>query len=265
MTRDHLSAFFASFPLAPSPRLTLSPAPAAPPPPDRQTLQKFFHAIKGHIDRAEAERQEVDREHATRFNVVGLIDPDENELSDLIGLLLDPRGSHGQGDAFLRVLFEQLGVAPALTRTAEAVVRREVATYAIRRHRRRIDILVEAGVLLAIENKVDSDEQPGQVKDYLDHLARCTRGAGRPYMLVYLTPAGLVPGSLTPEERALARSADVFRCWSYQHEVTEWLRACRYVCRAPKIGFLLDDLIRYVQRTLRRDAPPNLIGRDDGR
>src|SRR4051794_32824876 len=70
----------------------------------------FFDAAAKVIKEAEIQESERNRTEARRFNVFSLIKPDENRLSDILADLLDPDGPHGQGNLFLRLLLEQLGI-----------------------------------------------------------------------------------------------------------------------------------------------------------
>lgn len=218
--------------------------------------QQFFSAISIPIARAEERQRELDRKEATRFNVFDLIEPDENRLSDILKDLLDPKGNHGQGDLFLRLLLEKLGFGSNLQRTAEATVYREAPTYAIFNQRRRIDIVVETGVLLGIENKMDSPEQEKQVKDYLEHLACCASASRQPHVLIYLTPDRHLPVSLTTAEIQTAQAERRLRCWSYQHELREWLVDCRQQCQAQKIQYFVGDFLTYIATVLKREMQP---------
>jgi hypothetical protein len=65
------------------------------------------------VENVEGQQRRLDRKQATGFNVFDFIDPDENKLSDVLAWLLDPKGSHGQGDVFLPQLFEHLGFGVA--------------------------------------------------------------------------------------------------------------------------------------------------------
>ena len=136
-------------------------------------LPDFFFSIRSRVEIAEEKQRQLDRKKATRFKLFRLFQPDENKLSDILRDLLDPNGDHGQGDLFLALLFEQLGI-PADAKLMKGVkVHREVRTYRILNYRRRMDVLIEAGMSkVAIENKIDSNDQPGQIKDYLEHLRR---------------------------------------------------------------------------------------------
>ena len=71
-------------------------------------LEQFFTTVDQLVDVAEKQQRRLDKRLATGFNVFRLIEPDENKLSDILRDLLDPKGTHGQGDLFLRLLFEKL-------------------------------------------------------------------------------------------------------------------------------------------------------------
>lgn len=194
----------------------------------------------------------MDKRHATGFNVFDLIEPDENKLSDILACLLDPKGNHGQGDLFLRLLFKQVGLGSDAKLTKNGKVQREAPTHGILKYRRRMDVLVEAGALLAIENKVDSLEQPEQVKDYLAHLDKCTRGGQVQSTLIYLTPDGRSPQSLDPVALRQQQLNGRLHCWSYHNELRAWLEECRERCEARRIGDFISDFVAYIESVLER-------------
>jgi len=248
VTEQQLRQFFAGI----SPHLKL--ADSQPYCPTADELSQFISTIGKRIDQVEKEQQELDRLEATRFNVFDLIEPDENKLSDVLQILLDPKGSHGQGDLFLKLLLSKIGFGAHELCTTDARIRREVPTDAIANRRRRIDLLIEAGVLVAIENKVDAGEQVDQVKDYLDHLAKCTTVKQQPYMLIYLTPDRRLPESVCTTSAGAVGTNGRLCCWSYQSELLTWLELCREKCRAEKIRYLLADFAAYIKTVLRRDT-----------
>jgi hypothetical protein len=250
-TAQQLRQFFAGI----SPHLKL--AASRPYCPTAEELGRFIGAIGERIAQVEKEQRELDRLEATRFNVFDLIEPDENKLSDVLQILLDPKGSHGQGDLFLKLLLAQFHFDPKSLDTSAATVRREVSTHALKNYRRRIDLLIEAGVLVAIENKVDSGEQVGQVKDYLDHLGNCTAAKQQPYMLIYLTPDGRSAESVCNISATATGQNGRLCCWSYQRELFDWLETCREKCKADKIRHFLADFITYIQTVLKREMTLN--------
>jgi hypothetical protein len=215
-------------------------------------LKDFFASIRNRVEHAKAQQRRIDKQRATGFNVFHLIEPDENKLSDILADLLHPEGGHGQGDLFLRLLFKQLGLGSHVKLTKGATVQREAPTHGILKYRRRMDVFVEAGALVVIENKVDSLEQVDQVKDYLDHLQQCAQG--RQIRLIYLTPDGRSPESLHPTVFDQEQSIGRLCCWSYQGQLHTWLESCRRACEAQKISHFLSDFIVYIESVLRRGA-----------
>ncbi len=217
---------------------------------DRTSLQRFFFDVSYRVDLAERLQCQLDGRLATRFNVFDLIEPDENKLSDILAELLNPKGTHGQGDLFLRLFFEQLGLGsdPEL-RTDDATVQREAPMRGTWKENRRMDVFIHAaGVSLAIENKVDSGEQPEQVRDYLEHLRECPRGT-----VIYLTPERRPPGWLSDSDLEKYQRSKRLQCWSYQEDVSKWLTACRQGCEAQRIRDFLSDFIAYIESDLNRE------------
>jgi hypothetical protein len=217
-------------------------------------VEKFFSEIDLKV---EPQQRRRDRQLATRFNVFHFLQPDENKLSDVLAWMLDPKGSHGQGGLFLRLLFgmvfKQVHLGTDTTLTMVAKVQREAPTFGIDKYRRRMDVLVEAGAWLVIENKVDSLEQHEQVKDYLKYLQRCTQLGAIRSTLIYLTPNGRSPQSLLPGILKKHEENGRLHCWSYQSEVRRWLEDCLAITKAQKIKIFLTDFIGYVESVLKRE------------
>ena len=220
----------------------------------KSELEDFFATVSHKVELAEVQQRNLDKIQATGFNVFDLIEPDENKLSDIIADLLDPKGGHGQGDLFIRLLFKQLGLEPDAKLTENARVQREAPTYGIMKYRRRIDVLIEAGAWVAIENKVDSGEQTDQVKDYLEHLKHCTLGRPVQSALIYLTRNGNPPESVPLLSRKKYEENGKLFCWSYQRELRTWLESCRADCKAEKICHFLSDFISYIESSMKRDT-----------
>jgi hypothetical protein len=228
----------------------------------RRALQPFFKQVGKLLSRAEVEQLDLDRKLATRFNVFSLIDPDENTLSKIVADLLEPDGDHGQGPLFLNLFLARLGIDPATRPSEVATIRREASTHTIENFRRRMDVLIEAGTLVAIENKVDAQEQENQVTDYLDHLERMG-GSTRRAILIYLTPNGRAPQSVSREREQRLQASGALRCWSYQTELRAWLEQCCQQCQANRIRDFLTDFIRYIQSSMRRNPESQTEGDPD--
>jgi hypothetical protein len=221
------------------------------PKPTQSELERFASTIARKIELATAQEFKINKIQATRFNVFDLIEPDENKLSDILAGLLDPHGDHGQGDLFLKLFLEQLDLAFDSKITKNATVQREALTHGIPRYRRRVDILVNAGVLIAIENKVEAPEQQDQVGDYLEHLYYCTRGCPRQLKFIYLTRNHRLPKSLSPLFLRMQQKNKGLETWSYDAELRKWLETCREKCEAQKICNFLADFISYIESSMK--------------
>jgi len=215
-------------------------------------LQQFFADIGYRLELAEMTQRRIDQKLASGFTVFSLIEPDENKLSDIFAWLLDSNESHGQGPLFVELLFEKIGLSATFS-VQHATVQREAPTDQILKYRRRIDVLVEAGALVAIENKLDALEQDEQIKDYLEHLRQCVRRRSEPCVLLYLTPNGRRPKSLDSSLVAKYEAQGLLHCWSYQVQFRDWLEASRRACEAEKIRHFLADFLDYIDTTLKRE------------
>lgn len=225
-------------------------------------VEQFFSEMGRQVERAQTQQSEIDRKRATGFNVFDFIQPNENKLSFVLAWLLDPQESHGQGDLFLRLLFNHLNLSPEAKHTVGAKVHREAPTFGIEKYRRRMDVLVEASAWVAIENKVDSVEQPGQAKDILEHLHRCTGRGATKSALIYLTPNGRKPTSLNAVALRRHEESGRLKCWNYHDELRSWLNDCLRDCEAQKIRDFLTYFLGYIESKLKRESE-NQQGKDE--
>ena len=74
---------------------------------DQDHYGRFFTALGARMEGARAVERELDRLLARRFNALDYLRTDELGLSRIVGDLLDPGGTHGQGTGFL-ARFEDL-------------------------------------------------------------------------------------------------------------------------------------------------------------
>lgn len=198
--------------------------------------------------RARMERHYRER-LAPTFTPFQFLDTGENGLSRVIAWLLDPFGSHGQGDRFLSSFLASVSVDWPAPSVARAKVRNE-APFTRGSQTRRLDVLVTSGrYALAIENKLTAIDQPGQVSDYLSHLAA---NYGQNALLIYLTQEDeRVPSEESVERRLKSKAEREGRllCRSYS-QLMDWLLACRAACQAPSVVTFIDGMLLHVRRTV---------------
>ncbi len=99
-----------------------------------------------------------------------IIQPDENKISDVIKLLLEPNGVHGQGALFLKIFLKKLEEFTdknIFIDFSKVKIEREKTTDLLKDNQnRRIDLLKKSNnYVIGIENKPWAGEQENQLKD----------------------------------------------------------------------------------------------------
>lgn len=154
----------------------------------------------------------------TRFNIFHILGVShyENTHSTILAELLNPEGTHGLHNSFLKLFLDINQIEGFDSRNA--LVRTEVAVSEYG----RIDILIESSNwAVIIENKFYAKDQPEQLKRYNEY-AIGKYGVGN-YMILYLTPDGRYASDDS------GRGVD-YRCISYKKTIIEWLGQCVRDC-----------------------------------
>ena len=220
-------------------------------------LQGFFTSLGPAVLIAQRAQDELDRRVATRFSLFDFFHERETDLSRVLGGLLDPDGTHGQGETFLRLFFDEVrevldcevhGLFPAGTlRDSRVCLEHHTDT------RRSIDIVVRVrgDTWVGIENKPWAGEQPDQVSDYLKYLRTRARPETCPdAWLVYLSGNGKRPETLPDDPD------DQMRCPTLPYRGAErgapslenWVEKCRTECEAERVRWFLTDLLEYIRK-----------------
>jgi hypothetical protein len=214
-----------------------------------QRVKRYIASLRTHLERAREQIRQHNLHHADAFTVFDYIEPDENCLSDILADLLNPRGPHGQGDCFLQLFMRTMGV-PLPCDSQRVTITREERTRFLPNPLRRIDVLLDFDTFgIGIENKPWAEEQPDQVKDYLDHLRR---RYGEAFLLVYLSGDGSAPPSVPFVELVRLKERKQFRLVAYPIELCLWVDDCVKNCQAEKVRWFLRDLASYLRRWFSR-------------
>ena len=197
-----------------------------------RSTQALLESVEARLETIHQDR-ELRRLRGENFNVFRVLHMEGNEdklHSRFIAELLNPRGSHGQGDAFLRFLLEQLGdlvwrdesrriAAKEWIKTENATVEREKLIDKVTIVKEdpesstggRIDLFLTDGEHhLSIENKIWSGEGEVQVTRY------CNYQLDRNFVL-FLTPQGDKADTAKKNYRPI----------SYSEHILPWLESCR--------------------------------------
>jgi hypothetical protein len=195
------------------------------------------------INRAHAEAKKLYLDRlAPDFRVFDFIEPDEMRLSKILAWLLDPRGTHGQGGKFLRLLFDAIEVKSETDECNRAKIQTELSI-----DNGRLDIVVNmVNFRLIIENKPWAVDQQRQIQRYFEHLEQNDRSD---YAIIYLTPKGTTPSiiSISDEERKLRITNKQLHIWAYETKVIDWLTQCRIECRSDRVSMFIDEISSYIR------------------
>lgn len=223
----------------------------------KQEVTRFFEGGKQGFNALRPVVIELDRHLARKFNFfnsIGFFDSisqkREDRLSDVFEYLLDPDGSHGQRDLFLREFLEDVDVEWLReSNWSFSGIAREVYTTRIKNWQRKIDIEIvfkinDVLAAIAIENKpwVESTDETGQLRDYAQHLQRMYEGS---FKLIYLTPCGGNPSenSICRAKREKLVKAGKFANASIQDWVSDkgWLKRAEDGVKAERVRWFVSD------------------------
>lgn len=177
------------------------------------------------------------------FNVFRILKLDTNETrthSAFIAELLNPNGSHGFGDVFLRLFvreFKVLGFSGPGPFQAKVIVEEYLGPISPDFERGgQIDIVIKAKGQreIVIENKIYAQDQPKQLIRYKNHYPESH--------LFYLTLDGTEPTD--KETRDRLKPIEDYTPVSYKGEVLNWLKSCRK--EATEHSLLRETITQYI-------------------
>jgi hypothetical protein len=216
---------------------------------EEKTIQNFFEDLKFRLVIYDDARAQTDMYLASRFNVFDYLEPNENLLSDMIADLLDPKGKHGQKDAFLQVFLKQVGKQEFLSSFKS--VNREFFTS----NERRIDIVLDfENFGIGIENKPFAQEQVEQVGDYVDFLNKRYKGN---FLMIYLSHDGLKPKSIDVKTREEFENNGKFDVWTFRTHLIAFIEASIKETQADKVRHFLRDFHQYVVNNFQNIEQPD--------
>ena len=218
-------------------------------------IQRFFQEVAS-ICALGQEQQEERNRKGENYNLFSILSIERYELkhSALIANLLDPKGSHGCGDAFLRAFFE-IALKDLAYPFEDCTLPHSYTEYYTGPISGdtggRIDILVKSSHYgLIIENKIYAGDQDKQLTRY-DNYGKKTFGADG-YLLVYLTLYGC---DASKESTATKSAEEVgYLRLSYAEDILRWLEQCvRLADNKPLVRESLNQYIRTIKQLTYQD------------
>ena len=177
---------------------------------------------------------------APNFNVFRVLRLERKELithSPFLANLLNPAGTHAQGDLFLRLFIERLvqkqARLPASIAGGRWFVRQEQVTDS-----GNLDIHLWSHPLrcqIVIENKIGAADQDDQLPRYWNHM-QTQRGQFDFQQLVYLTPQPRVPA-------VTGKPLPPYINLTYRDDICALLRAALAVIHSPRLQSSLEQYL----------------------
>ena len=239
-------------------------------------LTNFFASLRPAVDIATRAQAELDRIAATRFSVFGYFRERETDLSRIFADLLDPSGSHGQGDSFLRLFVAELTRQENGWPNKLGGVLPNVSLDGCKTHlefwtgkgggsdekKGRIDIVLEIPYeefWIGIENKPWAGDQKGQISHYLDTLRKKSRKKNA--RMLYLSGDGTEPSEDAWEgsddkkrDRSLCLTIPYRQNSDERLSLENWLQQCWEQCEAERVRWFLKDLLEYIKSQFENSA-----------
>lgn len=228
-------------------------------------MESKFENILMHVRRIKNEFNEEDLISGERFNIFEILGISANELSHsrMLADFLNVKGTHGQGDIYLKLFIEQLNNLPAENQFHEDSPHLKVienfktnqSKVCIEKHvgnidyeqgtGGRIDILLTDGQeFIIIENKIYAADQSQQLLRYKNfQLTKDT-----PILYLTLDGSDASIQSKSNNQESLNEKIDYIRI-SYRFFIKEWIETCiHHSEQHPSICEILKQYLNVIKK-----------------
>jgi hypothetical protein len=194
----------------------------------KNLLNQVKQIIKSH--------KECANKQGESFNIFKILRMERKEVethSRFIYELLNLKGSHGQGDIFLKS-FAKIVLGSEVSDTAIDPQREDLTS-----ENRRIDFTLETSEnVIGIEMKIDAGDQSHQLYDYQQELQRRAK-KGQGTRLFYLTLDGIDAS----KDSLGGLAQDSYERISFKGEILKWIEDC--IKQSAEKSVLREALIQY--------------------
>lgn len=159
-----------------------------------------------------------------KFNIFSIMSMETNERythSAIIGELLNPKGSHGQGSIFLKLFFDEIECLKSINEfnfeNARITSEKYLGVVDIERKTGGfIDLIIEDNKhTIIIENKIYAPDQAAQLERYKNHYKSA--------VLLYLNLLGDEPSD---DSKGTLKINEDFHLITYKNHIKNWLEKC---------------------------------------
>lgn len=172
------------------------------------------------------------------FNIFRIMDISTNEVKicQLIYELLNPYGSHYQGNIYLKLFVEHVLKIDNFNYTGARVFREYLTS-----QNRRIDLVIEnSTITIPIEVKIYADDQVNQLNDYF----KMARGANVFYLTLF---------ERDPDKKSIGNmNTNVITNITFKKDIVNWIDRCLQLRETITIAPIREVLLQFrmMMRTL---------------
>lgn len=198
------------------------------------TLKERLIKLQGKIETIEA----IEREKGEQFNVFSILDMERLEVkthSSFIYELLNPQGSHAQGEKYLKLFIKNILNINEFKYTNVRVVREDY--YA---DEGRIDLTIENNeMFIAVEIKIDAPDQDKQIERYLEVAKRKAFN----FKVYYLTLDGKNADDKSAGSTGKDDTRKEYSNLSFADDVLKWIEMC--IEGSATLPIVRESLVQY--------------------
>lgn len=225
---------------------------------DEHKLEKFFQEVKPIVEENKRIRAEKEA-NGDFFNIFTILNMERDEVhthSAFLAELLNPNGTHGQGNIFLEAFVKNiLHLNNLETINAEIIVEYSIGPIsADYKSGGRIDIFIKfrnPDYLILIENKIDAGDQPYQLYRYNNYALK----SKKQYKLLYLTKDGHEPSNISI---GIKTKTQYWDCISYSKTIRNWLKECLPLIKSTIVIETIKQYINLIDKITNQDMESNL-------
>ncbi|OCA77452.1 hypothetical protein BBI01_03075 [Chryseobacterium artocarpi] len=186
-------------------------------------LSSIDHLLKS-VSVLSKKHEDIAKITGENFNLFSIMNMETNERythSAIIGELLNPKGSHGQGSVFLKLFFDEVESLKSIQEfnfeNAKITSEKYLGIVDIERKTGGfIDLILEDDKhTIIIENKIYAPDQAAQLERYKNHY--------KSSVLLYLNLFGDEPSN---ESKGILKIDEDFHLITYKNHIKNWLEKC---------------------------------------
>lgn len=209
----------------------------------------------------EPELRKLDLYEAGHFNLFEIMKVNYYEVlvhTPILCNLLNPKGTHAQGDLFYRRFIETVFDGEDKKRLSLYDMSRIKVQDEMSTRYGQIDIFIlykgtEHSYILIIENKIFAGDQERQLARYFDYAMSIPGFDENNIRLLYLKPFEGNPAEISLDTSSLNRLATsgVFKVISYKEQILPWLQGCLEHIKAPVVRYTVEQYIHTLKSICR--------------